>query len=79
MTIIEPEKNDVLLMSIRESGMKSPTCLFEEYLTMLRTFYSNQLPGDLYGDGIRCSFLEATKGGGWKKGKIRCRLEIIPD
>lgn len=35
MTIIELEKNDVLFMDIRESGMKSPTCLFEEYLELI--------------------------------------------
>jgi KGK domain len=29
-------------------------------------------------DGVRCEVLKTT-GGGWQKGKIRFRLEFIPD
>jgi len=30
-------------------------------------------------DGVECQFLKAQEGGGWKKGKIRLRVEIVPD
>ena len=30
-------------------------------------------------EGINCQFLDAQAGGGWKKGKIRLRVEIVLD
>ena len=30
-------------------------------------------------EGVDCQFLDAQAGGGWKKGKIRLRVEIVLD
>lgn len=46
----------------------------------LANFTGNAVGGDFWLErGIPCELLRASSGGGWKKAKIRLRLEVVLD
>jgi hypothetical protein len=43
------------------------------------TDQSRKFVDDWFGHGVPCETLKANGGDGWKKGKVRIRLEFVPD
>jgi len=82
MSGFEPSRDDVVMLDVKESLVRGvPThrinqllTTLEEHLKPLSTSASNWI-----GDGVNCQFLKAQEVGGWKKGKMRLRVEIVPD
>ncbi|PAX58375.1 KGK domain-containing protein [Brunnivagina elsteri] len=80
---MELRDNDVISMDAGKSLTSSPTFQVEEALARLKSrfFYNGfpQVESFYFSDeGVRCKMLRAN-GSGWRKGKIRFRLEFIPD
>lgn len=69
-------------MEQENSFIETTTSTVNELITGLEGFVCNQLSEDIatdwVGSGVECKILQC-QGGGWKKGKVRIRLEFIPD
>ena len=78
----EPHSDDVVLMNATDS-LVSNTSTYR--INQLKNTLKEQLKrlsasGSTWiEEGVDCQFLEAQAGGGWKKGKIRLRVEIVPN
>ncbi len=75
---IEPQDNDVISMNQDLSLIKFGT--FK--VSQLRQDIERRvgaLSSEWLGEGANCEFLEPLAGDGWRKGKIRLRLEFVPD
>ena len=81
MNSISPNDDDVVSMPLSGSGvMKNQTFQISEFVLAIRglCFQAMNLPDAWFYLGVPCKFLQPD-GGGWKKGKLRFRLEFIPD
>jgi KGK domain len=83
MESFDLNKNDVVSMDVAKSLVSSPTFKVEEAsLKMMNKFIDNghtQVEAHYFTEhGVRCELLKAD-GKGWRKGRIRFRLEFIPD
>jgi hypothetical protein len=83
---IEPNDDDVLRMESWLNPVKTRTVTISQVTTAFKlqiqsSFSSSQVStADAWlEDGVECQFLSASVGQGWKKGKVRLRLEFIPD
>jgi hypothetical protein len=82
MNGFEPSRDDVVLLDLKDSLIRGvPTHSINQLLNALQeqlNALSASVPTWIE-DGVECQFLKAQEGGGWKKGKIRLRVEIVPD
>ncbi len=82
MSGFEPSSDDVVLMKASENLISGTSTYkinqLKDTLQQYLRSISSAAPTWL-GDGVECQFLKAQEGGGWKKGKIRLRVEIVPD
>ena len=82
--MINLTNDDVLSVSTDLGFIDSSTATGEELLDMVGDWvHGNSSLGenesaDWVQDGVTCKVLLAS-GGGWQKGKVRLRLEFIPD
>jgi hypothetical protein len=82
---IELHNDDVISMASGDSITSSPTFLVEEFLQKWKSKFigngGHRQTEYFYflDEGIACKTLSADGGSGWKKGRIRFRLEFIPD
>jgi hypothetical protein len=87
MNRFEPERDDVVWM--RDTG-KSPVNNLTFLVAQLTQAFTSSIGSALrdtpditakawLGDGVECELVDVSAGGGWKKGKIRLRLEFVPD
>ncbi len=81
MSTVEPNDEDVLLINtgLDFVGGKAFTCgqLRAALKDRFAKFTTNGV--ELSGEGISCQYLDANAGGGWKKGKVRLRVDFILD
>ena len=74
--------DDVISMELRESLTSSPTFLVKELMQKWRARFQNQNPQpELFyfsEKGVKCRMLTAN-GEGWREGRVRFKLEFIPD
>lgn len=78
-TRIEPSDDDVV--SVPDIGMtpvKHPTLKAAQVRKAFSDILRQHVTYDWFNTGIECEFLKTT-GGGWKKGRLRIRLEFIPN
>ncbi len=82
MDAFEPSRDDVVMFDLKDSLIRNvPTHRINQLLNTLQQQIkplSDSAPTWIAG-GVECQFFKAQEGGGWKKGKIRLRVEIIPD
>ncbi len=87
MNSFEPERDDAVCM--RDTG-KSPvnnlTFLVDQLIGEFTSAIARNLRNSdsitakaWFEDGVECEIVDVSAGGGWKKGKIRLRLEFVPD
>jgi hypothetical protein len=87
MNGFEPECDDVVWM--RDTG-KSPVNNLTFLACQLTQAFTSSIESALrdspnstakawFADGVECELVDVSTGGGWKKGKIRLRLEFVPD
>lgn len=77
----QPQDEDVVTMAPESSGIiKAQTFRIAEFLSAFKLSAKQGfgLAEAWLQDGVKCRFLKAN-GGGWQEGKIRLRLEFIPD
>lgn len=86
MTNIEPDEDDVLWIEPGINPVKNHTITIAQLIQAIKTQFQPTLSSSpastadaWFKEGIECEFLDASAGGGWKKGKIRLRLEFLPD
>ena len=72
---------DVVSMHAPDNFAKTPTSTVEEMKAAFRELFKqlHLTQNWVLDQGVNCKILRATDGGGWQKGKIRLRLEFIPD
>lgn len=83
MESIDLNGNDVISMDAARSFVSCSTFKAEEAISKMKSkFVHNghpQVEAPYFSqEGVRCELLRAN-GEGWRKGKIRFRLEFIPD
>ena len=87
MNRFEPERDDVVWM--RDTA-KSPVNNLTFLVAQLTQAFTSSIEKGLldspsitakawFGDGVECELVDVSAGGGWKKGKIRLRLEFVPE
>lgn len=70
------DDNDVVCMEVGQNFAKTSTSKLKEIRqAMIRDFLANY--GNWLGDGIYCQVLQPGKD--WQTGKIRLRIEFIPN
>lgn len=69
---------DVVSMSIDQSFTKTTTAKVSEIKQALLKSWLPDSHSRWIGNGASCEVL-LTEGGGWRKGRIRFRVEFIPD
>jgi len=82
MSGFEPSSDDVVLMKASENLISNTsTYQISQLKETIRQYFSRLInaPPTWLEEGVECQFLKAQEGGGWKKGKIRLRVEIVPD
>jgi len=82
MSGFEPSSDDVVLMNASDNLMSNTsTYKINQLKNTLREYLKafSKSAATWLEDGVECQFLEAQAGGGWKKGKIRLRVEIVLD
>ena len=80
MSDAELDNNDVLWMESDISPLGTPTCKVNEMtLQVMRCLGGEMknLASNWLGDGLTCELLKPGKE--WQKGKLRLRLEFVPD
>lgn len=74
--------DDVISMDASASLANTSTSTCEELITTLQGILHYHLGTDAASnwsnDGVNCRVLQ-IKGGGWQTGKVRVRIEFIPD
>jgi hypothetical protein len=76
---------DVVSLDSDGSFTKSPTATSKELLIALgdrlssNTELNTTAMMDWVSDGVACKILQAEEGGGWQTGKVRLRIEFLPD
>lgn len=81
MSGFQPSDEDVVSMHMSYSVLiKAQTFKISEYVETLKynSLASFKMPGEWFEQGVPCNYLKAS-GGGWQKGKLRLRLEFVPD
>jgi hypothetical protein len=83
---IEPREDDVLHMEPGVNPVRTRTFITAQIIQAIKTQFQPTLSSSpastadaWFQEGVECELLDAMAGGGWKKGKIRLRLEFIPD
>lgn len=75
-------RDDVVSMDVERSFTESKTSKVKDIMNaILDLLNTSDLPVDDWINGVEGEVLQALKGGGWQKGKIRMRvrLEFIPE
>lgn len=74
--------DDVVSMDAGASLNRTSTSTCEELISRLQGYIRGNLgdviASDWCNDGVICRILQ-VKGGGWQTGKVRIRIEFIPD
>lgn len=83
MESIDLGGNDVLSMDLAKSLVSCSTFKAEEAISKMRAKFiyngCQQVEAPYFSqEGVRCELLRAN-GEGWRKGKVRFRLEFVPD
>lgn len=77
-TRIEPNDDDVVSVpDLNMTPVKHPTLKAAQVRKAFFDIIRQHVNHDWF-TGIECELLKTT-GGGWKKGRLRLRLEFIPD
>lgn len=77
---IEPHDDDVISMEPASSLIQTNTFKASQLIESLKAYLgAGSVSSAWLGEGVNCEFLQSTVGGGWQKGKIRLRLEFVPD
>lgn len=72
------DDEDVVSMNPSENFAKTSTSKVVEIKSAYVNDWLNKYNSNWGYDGIMCQVLSVS-GGGWRKGKIRLRMEFIPD
>lgn len=80
MNTIQPDRHDVVQMEPNHSLVGNRTFTSVQfYLALRKLLVNTQKDQEWVEEGVDCYFLDASAGGGWQKGKMRLRLEFVPD
>lgn len=71
--------DDVVSMEADASIIGTQTFRVSQFTQNLRKRLGASALESWFGEGIECELLIASRGGGWQTGKIRIRVEFIPD
>jgi hypothetical protein len=78
MDEIQLNDNDVVSMSSASNFANLEVCKYSQ-LKMGLSKFVEPVSVAWVNQGVDCEVLRASTGSGWEKGKIRLRLEFIPD
>jgi hypothetical protein len=87
MNKFEPDDDDVVWMkAIGKSPVRNLTFLVSQLISAFTLSIQRDLIDSpettaktWFGEGLECEIVDVSRGGGWKEGKIRLRLEFVPD